>query len=140
MTALDPDNGKHVHGEFKVPGGKLVIADLEISDSVIARANINGDFFLEPDNALDDINAALEGLPHNSSHSTVAEAVKAALDDSVVMFGFDAHAVATPVRGAPGFATSWNDHDWEIIFRTKFPTSTQERLDHVLTKDLALGW
>lgn len=139
MTALDPDNGKHVHGEFKVPGGKLVIADLEISDSVIARANINGDFFLEPDNALDDINAALEGLPHNSSHSTVAEAVKAALDDSVVMFGFDAHAIATAVRRATGFATSWDDHDWEIIVPTEIPIFTQVALDQVLTEDVAAG-
>jgi lipoate---protein ligase len=45
-----------VHGEYKVPGGKLVVADLEVSgsgeDAVIIGASINGDFFLEPDEAL----------------------------------------------------------------------------------------
>lgn len=47
------------HGEDKVPGGKLVVADLEVSDGVLQGVSINGDFFLEPDEALDEINAAL---------------------------------------------------------------------------------
>lgn len=139
MTAIADSNGKHVHGEFKVPGGKLVIADLHITDGVIARANINGDFFLEPDEALDDINGALVGLGYDAGHRVITEAIDTAVDDSVVMFGFDAHAIATAVRRATGFATRWEDHDWEIILPTEIPIYTQVALDQILTEDVGAG-
>ena len=38
-----------MHGEFKVPGGKLVVVDLETTDGVIHDFRLAGDFFLEPD-------------------------------------------------------------------------------------------
>lgn len=139
MTASHSDNGKHFHGEFKVPGGKLVIADLDVADNTITRANINGDFFLEPDEALNDINAALVGLPHNASHSSIAKTVEAALEENVVMFGFDAAAIATAVRRATGFATTWRDHTWEIILPTDIPIYTQVALDQILTEDVGAG-
>ena len=41
-----------MHGEFKVPGGKLVVVDLEVVDGRIADFRLAGDFFLEPDEAL----------------------------------------------------------------------------------------
>ena len=50
------------HGEYKMPGGKLVVADLAIAGGRLERIQISGDFFLEPDHALDAINAALAGL------------------------------------------------------------------------------
>src|SRR5690625_495676 len=140
MTATPSDQDQHFHGEFKVPGGKLVIADLDVSNSnTITRANINGDFFLEPDEALEDINRSLVGLPHDASHSTIVKAVEAAVDDSVVMFGFDAQAVATAVRRATGFATRWQDHSWEVIVPTEIPIYTQVALDQVLTEDVGAG-
>lgn len=139
MTATQGFPGKQFHGEFKVPGGKLVIADLNVTDGVISQANINGDFFLEPDEALADINEALVGLKYDASHKVIAGAVEAAVDDSVVMFGFDAHAIATAVRRATGFATSWQDHDWEIILPTEIPIFTQVALDQILTEDVAAG-
>ena len=39
------------HGEFKVSGGKLVVADLTTDETgaTVTAASINGDFFLEPD-------------------------------------------------------------------------------------------
>ena len=139
MTASHSDHAKHLHGEFKVPGGKLVIADLDVVDRTITRANINGDFFLEPDEAVSDINGAVVGLPHDSSHSSIVTAVEAAIDDSVVMFGFDAEAVATAVRRATGFATRWQDHSWDIIVPTEIPIYTQVALDQILTEDVGAG-
>lgn len=139
MNALHSDNDKHFHGEFKVPGGKLVVADLNVVDDTITRANINGDFFLEPDEALNDINGALVGLPKSASHSSIVKAVEAAIDDSVVMFGFDAEAVATAVRRATGFATRWQDHSWDIIVPTEVPIYTQVALDQILTEDVGAG-
>ena len=51
-----------MRGEYKVPGGKLVAVDVEVADGVIKRAFVHGDFFLEPDEALEDLNAALVGM------------------------------------------------------------------------------
>src|SRR5699024_2430350 len=96
-------------------------------------------FFLEPDEALDDINGALLGLDYDASHRIITEAVDAAVDDSVVMFGFDAHAIATAVRRATGFATRWEDHNWEVILPTEIPIYTQVALDQILTEDVAAG-
>ncbi|TAM93692.1 MAG: biotin--protein ligase, partial [Rhodanobacteraceae bacterium] len=52
-----------MHGEYKMPGGKLVVADLEVRDDKLTRVRISGDFFLEPDSTLTLIDVALEGLP-----------------------------------------------------------------------------
>ena len=46
-----------MHGEYKVRGGKLVVVDLEVDgdgdDAVFRDAVVSGDFFLEPDEALE---------------------------------------------------------------------------------------
>ena len=97
--STEPAQSIH-HGEYKVPGGKLVVADLTVADGVIASASINGDFFLEPDEALEDIDAALVGLAVGTSHEDLAAAVTAKLRSDAVMCGFDARAVATAVRRA----------------------------------------
>ena len=58
------------HGEYKVPGGKLVVVDLQEHDGRLAHVQVAGDFFLEPDSALDDIrptaaHAAHLGMGHH---------------------------------------------------------------------------
>ncbi len=52
-----------MHGEYKIPGGKLVVVDVEADGGVLRRVRVAGDFFLEPDEALDAVNRALEGAP-----------------------------------------------------------------------------
>jgi len=89
-----------MHGEYKVPGGKLVVADLEVSGGRLAGVHVSGDFFLEPPEALDAINAALEGLPAASDETALAEAVAAALPAGAELFGFSPQAVAVAVRRA----------------------------------------
>lgn len=127
------------HGEYKVPGGKLVVADLAVAGERIERAMINGDFFLEPDEALTDINRALEGLGASVSHSSIVAAVEAGVREDAVMFGFDAHAVATAVRRALGHATTWTDHEWEVLEPVAYPISWNTALDEVLTRQVAAG-
>jgi len=127
------------HGEYKVAGGKLVIADLDSADGVITGSSINGDFFLEPDEALADINQALLGLPTDATHSTVRDAVNSGLREGAVMFGFDADAVARVVRRALGHATGWEDHEWEIIAPEPIAITEQVALDEVLTRQVAAG-
>jgi lipoate-protein ligase A len=59
-----------LHGEYKVPNGKLVAVDLSVVDGRLSQVKVSGDFFLDPDDALDVINAALDGL---SADTTVGE-------------------------------------------------------------------
>lgn len=127
------------HGEYKVPGGKLVVADLAADDGVITGASINGDFFLEPDEALSDINDALVGLSTEAPNMAISTAVNEAVGPSTVMFGFDAGAVAVAVRRALGHATTWADHDWEMIPPTAMPITEQVALDEVLTREVGEG-
>ena len=61
-----------MHGEYKVPGGKLVVVDLEVVDGRISGFHLAGDFFLEPDTALDDIDAAVNGLPAETDAAAIA--------------------------------------------------------------------
>ena len=68
-----------MHGEYKVPGGKLVVVDLEVRDGLISDFHLAGDFFLEPDTALEAIDAAVRGLPETADVTAIAAAVRAAL-------------------------------------------------------------
>lgn len=88
------------HGEFKMPGGKLVVADLAIAADALAQVAISGDFFLEPDSALDAINAALTGLSRHSDADAMAVAVQAGLPAGTAMYGVSPGAIAVAVRRA----------------------------------------
>ncbi|MET4001609.1 MULTISPECIES: lipoate--protein ligase family protein [Arthrobacter] len=128
-----------LHGEYKVHGGKLVVVDCRVIDETLADVHVSGDFFLEPDEALDDINAALNGLPANLSADALANAITAALPPEAVLFGFSAQAVAITLRRALTKATSWLDHEWDVIAPTILPTALNVALDEVLTEEVGAG-
>jgi hypothetical protein len=88
------------HGEYKVPGGKLVVADVSVDGGVLTHVSISGDFFLEPPEALPEIDRALAGLPANATETELALAVALALPPGAEMFGFSPEAVAIAVRRA----------------------------------------
>lgn len=87
-----------MHGEYKVPGGKLVVADFEVVAGRCVNVQVSGDFFLHPDSALDDIAAALEGQPADADEAVLAGAVRAALGADVQLFGITPEAVAVALR------------------------------------------
>ena len=89
-----------MHGEYKVPGGKLVVVDCTLRDGKIAAVEVTGDFFLYPDDALDAITAALTGLPTTSSEPEIAARVRAATGPEVTFLGFSPEAVAIALRRA----------------------------------------
>ncbi|PPB50004.1 lipoate--protein ligase [Arthrobacter pityocampae] len=128
-----------LHGEYKTPGGKLTAVDLTVEDGRLAHVSVNGDFFLEPDEALLDINAALEGLPEDTPPGELAAAITRRLDPSAVLFGFSPAAIATAVRRALGRASGFADHRWEIIPPTPLPTAMHVAMDEVLTHDVGAG-
>jgi lipoate-protein ligase A len=128
-----------MHGEYKVPGGKLVVVDLEVVDERIADFRLAGDFFLEPDEALGAINDAVTGLPANSDAKTISAAVTRALPDGAVLLGFSADAVAVAVRRSLARATDWRDYDWQIIHDRAYPPVQQMALDEVLADEVGAG-
>ncbi len=127
------------HGEYKVPGGKLVVVDLDVVDGTLANVSLSGDFFLEPDEALPEINRALTGMRADTGATDLATAVTAALPAGTVLFGFTADAVAVAVRRALAKATGWADHQWDIIGPSVLPTHINVALDEVLTEEVGAG-
>lgn len=89
-----------MHGEYKVPGGKLVVIDLDVKDGALSHVRLSGDFFLEPPDAIDNINSALCGLAADADEAHIAAAVAAALPSDAELFGFSPEAVAVTVRRA----------------------------------------
>ncbi|TRY20184.1 lipoate--protein ligase family protein [Tessaracoccus rhinocerotis] len=128
-----------MRGEYKVPGGKLVAVDVEVADGRLSRAAVSGDFFLEPDEALDDINRALRGLPESASVDDIAAAVRTQLRAGANMIGFDAESVGIAVRRALGRATSWSDHVFDVIEPVRMDPRMHVALDEVLATDAAHG-
>ncbi len=128
-----------MRGEFKVLGGKLVAVDLEVEDGRLAHVSVSGDFFLEPDEALDDINAALDGMPVDAPVSRLAEAVSGSLDASVAMIGFSPEAVGIAVRRALGKATGWHDHVFDLIPAVTLDPAMHVALDEVIGQEVAAG-
>ncbi|MFD1504616.1 lipoate--protein ligase family protein [Georgenia yuyongxinii] len=128
-----------MHGEYKVPGGKLVAVDVDVEDGRLRNPRVSGDFFLEPDSALEDINAALAGMPAEATAEQLAGAITAAIDHTVSMVGFSAEAVGIAVRRALGHATSWGDHTFEVIHGGPVHPALNVALDEVIPGEVAAG-
>jgi lipoate-protein ligase A len=128
-----------MHGEYKVQGGKLVVADLDVKDGRLDKVLISGDFFLEPAEALNDIRDALEGLPATATFDEIAIAVRTGLRPDAALIGFSAEAVATAVRRALGASGGWRDYDWQIIQAPPVSPAMHVALDEVLAKEVAAG-
>ena len=131
-----------MHGAYKVPGGKLVVVDLEVSGGRLAGVVVSGDFFAEPDELLDVLVRALDGLPETS---TVAQ-LTTALDERVAaelpgaqLIGATTRDVAIAVRRALGRSTSWADHEFTFLDPGVLPPAMHTALDQVLTEELAAG-
>lgn len=128
-----------MHGEFKVPGGKLVVVDLDVIDGVIRNFRLAGDFFLEPDSALEAINGAINGLPAESDAKRLTDAVQSALPAGAVLLGFSAESVAATIRRALAEATSFTDYSWEIIRADAELPQMHLALDQVLAEEVGAG-
>lgn len=88
------------HGEFKVPGGKLVVADVRVDGGKIVDAELSGDFFLEPPEALAAIRDALLGTPVATSIDLLTERLDRAVPAGTIMLGFSVDDIAEVIRRA----------------------------------------
>ncbi|WP_456268653.1 lipoate--protein ligase family protein [Kushneria sp. AK178] len=130
---------EHHHGEYKVPGGKLLVADITTDSDRLASVRLSGDFFLEPDDALEAINAALVGASVTAGAGELTERVQQALPEGVVMVGLSAPAVATVIRRALARASDWGEHTFHLIHRGPEAPALHMALDEVLTREVAEG-
>ena len=128
-----------MHGEYKVPGGKLVVVDLDVVDGVISGFRLAGDFFLEPDEALGAIDAAVNGLPAETDARAIAAAVQKALPADAQLLGFGPESVATAIRRALQKATSWRDYDWQLVHPGPLSPLMHLALDEVLAQEVGDG-
>lgn len=127
-----------MRGEYKVPGGKLVAVDVEVEAGRLARVAVSGDFFLEPDDALERLDRALSGLPADADVATMTQVVTDAVGDAQ-MIGFTPEAVAIAVRRAQGRATAWHDHTFEVVHPEPLKPLTHLALDQVLLEEVGAG-
>lgn len=128
-----------MRGEYKVPGGKLVAVDVEVEDGRLSRVAVSGDFFLEPDDALESIDAALLGMPAEATVARLTGVVESVLGPEVTMVGFSAEAVAIAVRRALGHATRWEDHTFEIVHEGPQSPAMHMALDQALAEAVGEG-
>ncbi len=138
------------HGEYKVPGGKLVVVDFESERSpsaeaggedreVIARFKLSGDFFLEPDDALPIIVAAVNGLDVRTDVTQISAAITQALPADTHLIGFSAEAVGVAVRRALTGAAQWRDYNWTILHEPPVSPMMNAALDEVLVNEVGSG-
>jgi hypothetical protein len=65
--------------EYKAEGGKLIRVQLSKRGSEIEIVKITGDFFLHPEELIDDLEKALEG--HTLSESHLTEVITALMEE-----------------------------------------------------------
>jgi lipoate---protein ligase len=88
-----------MHGEYKIPGGKLVVIELDIVNDTLRNVRLSGDFFLEPDETLGAMTAAIEGLPVTADQARIGAAVARAAAGAELL-GITPMGVAIAVRRA----------------------------------------
>lgn len=127
------------HGEYKVPGGKLLVADVTVRDWRLASVQLSGDFFLEPDEALEAIDRALVGASIDADANTLIARIQSALPPQTEMVGLSVPAIATVIRRALSRTSDWRDHRFGLIHRAPEPPLLHMALDEVLTREVAAG-
>jgi lipoate-protein ligase A len=128
-----------MHGEYKMPGGKLVVADVDVVDGLLRDPRISGDFFLEPDEALEAVDAALDGLPAGLDARELARRVERGLPLATVMLGVSAEAIGIAVRRAVTRASDWRDHPWRLVHEPPQEPALHMAIDQVLAEEVGAG-
>nr|WP_202534441.1 biotin/lipoate A/B protein ligase family protein [Streptomyces sp. SID3212] len=117
----------------------MVVVDLDTADGMLRGVRVAGDFFLEPDEAIEAIDAALEGAPADTDATALASRIDAALPAGTVMYGLTSEGIAVAVRRALARATDWTDYDWQVIHAAPESPALHMALDEVLTTEVAAG-
>ncbi|MFP4151146.1 MAG: hypothetical protein ACLFSS_04025 [Candidatus Aenigmatarchaeota archaeon] len=85
------------HVDYKVPGGKMLRIDVEITEDRIEKIKIRGDFFIHPEDSLRDLEESLYGVGVND----IVEEFKDYIESKGVdVIGFDGEDLKTAVSKA----------------------------------------
>jgi lipoate---protein ligase len=87
-----------MHGEYKTPGGKLVMVDFDVTDGKLANVMVSGDFFLYPEETLESINNALEHAPVATQTDELVRILDQAIPSDAELFGFSTSAIVTALQ------------------------------------------
>lgn len=86
--------------EEKIKGGKLLRIKVDY-DKKINSAHITGDFFLHPEDSVNQIEALIAGTPVADGEKAIADKIKSyAKTQEIQMIGIDADAIARVVKAA----------------------------------------
>ena len=81
--------------EYKVPGGKLLAAELGVEGGRLVGVKITGDFFMHPEAAIIELEKALDNIPIADLEDNVNRFFK---DNDVTLFGVAAGDFVKVVR------------------------------------------
>ncbi len=141
MTTSSTTGPRSHHFESKIPGGKLVVADVETSQNHLTKVTISGDFFLDPDEAFEVLGPALVGASISEDVSALEARLHHALEEfpDLMLDGFTLHDVASVVRRAVVDATDFTDFTWDVIYPRTFSMAMNIALDETLLKQVESG-
>ena len=128
-----------MHGEYKEPGAKLVVVDVEPEDELSGRVVIAGDFFAEPEDVMERLGDSLTGLPLDTPLEEIHAVLDGALTPSDHLFGVSTEGIAIAFRRAVGGAIDWDDLDFEVIHGPVVSPVVNVAMDETLTEDVAAG-
>ena len=89
-----------MHGEYKTPGGKLVVVDFDIVDGRFKNMVISGDFFLYPEEEIGPLTNALEGVDVELDDESFAECIRMDLHPDTQLLGTSPEGIVIAVRRA----------------------------------------
>ncbi len=73
--------------EYKIPGGKLLSAELAVEGGRMVGVKITGDFFMHPETSIIELEKALDGAPAAALEDTVKRFFR---ENDVTLFGVQA--------------------------------------------------
>lgn len=84
--------------EKKIPGGKLVSARVEYSET-IRKVEILGDFFVHPEESLERIEKSLEGASADAEQEELTDRIKGVVSaDKIEMIGVTPETIAEVIK------------------------------------------
>jgi len=90
--------------EFKVPGGKLLAAETAVEDGRLVEVKITGDFFMHPEEAIEELEEALTGLL--AADASIEKAVEGFFGKRTILLigaspGDFVHVLRLSLEGSP---------------------------------------
>ena len=136
-----PSSARPIHFELKVPGGKLIVIDTTVDNDTITSLRLSGDFFLEPDEAYDEIGPVLVGTKTSASTEALESRLNSALAhfDNLDLEGLTIHDIAVTVKRAVSGGKDFTDYEWEILRPGVLPTPVNVAFDELLLNQVADG-